>query len=39
MVRNGYKSSVLVMEKMDMTTGLPYRLKPKIGEDLYNFTS
>jgi len=32
-------SSVLVMEKMDMATGLPYRRKPKIGENLYYFTS
>jgi hypothetical protein len=39
MVRNGHKSPVLVMEKMDMATGLPYRFKPKIGETLYDFTS
>jgi len=39
MVRNGHKSSVLVMEKMDMAAGLAYRFESKIREDLNNFTS
>jgi len=39
MVGNGHESSGMVMEKMDMATGLPYRLESKIGENFNDLTS